>query len=305
MNSITLSPPIRSAAPPEFQLDQLLCGPSRCSIASRSLHWRDYLVEEHSVDAGEREESIASYALLVMWRGARGSGEVKVDGGRFMPHIKHPGFFSLCPAGQRPAARNFTRSHVLVFAIQRSFMETLELEMDRRPTEKMRVRIGFQDPGLRQLMSLLSTEAKSGGVFGRIYADSLAQAVAARLLYFNEGNYVASRCDETPLPRHLLRRVVERMRNLNTDLDLRTLAAETGYSQRHFIRMFRAATGQTPHRFLVQLRLEHATRLLQRRASLIDVAAASGFSSHAHMTQVFRRVLGVTPSEFRKGAVTS
>ena len=90
------------------------------------------------------------------------------------------------------------------------------------------------------------------------------------------------------------------MRDLNADLDLRTLAAETGYSQRHFIRMFRAATGETPHRFVVRLRLECAKSLLrQHRASLIDVAASSGFSSHAHMTQVFRRVMGVTPSEYR------
>jgi AraC family transcriptional regulator len=92
------------------------------------------------------------------------------------------------------------------------------------------------------------------------------------------------------------------MLNTDADLNLGTLAAETGYSQRHFIRMFRAATGQTPHRFLVQLRLEHAKKLLRLdRTSMIDVAASSGFSSHAHMTQVFRRVLGVTPSEFRKG----
>ena len=263
-------------------------------------------MEEHSTDAGEREESVVSYASLIMWRRAKGSGELEADGGRFVPYVKYPGLLTLFPAGQIPAARLFTRSQFLVFAIQRSFMEALELEMDRRPTEEMRVRTGFQDPGLHQLMNLLSAEAEQGGVFGRLYADSLTQAIAARLMYFNEGEYVPSRCDETPLPRHLLRRVIERMRNLNADLDLRTLAAETGYSQRHFIRMFRAATGQTPHRFLVQLRLEHATRLLQQqRASLIDVAAASGFSSHAHMTQVFRRVLGVTPSEFRKGAVTS
>lgn len=109
-----------------------------------------------------------------------------------------------------------------------------------------------------------------------------------------------SRSETSPLPGYLLQRVIERMQDVHADLDLRTLAAETGYSERHFIRMFRATTGQTPHRFLVQLRLERATRLLQqRRASLIDVAASCGFSSHAHMTQVFRRVLGVTPSEYR------
>jgi len=91
------------------------------------------------------------------------------------------------------------------------------------------------------------------------------------------------------------------MREPGADLDLASLASETGYSQRHFIRMFRAATGQTPHRFVIQLRVDRARQLIEEsRSSLIDVAAASGFSSHAHMTQVFRSVLGITPREYRK-----
>jgi AraC family transcriptional regulator len=295
---------IGSEALPNIELDQPLHGPFLRSVTTRG-RWTDYLVQELDVDIGEHEESVSSYTLLIMWLRAQGNGELKVDGGHFMPYTKYPGFLSLFPAGSIPAARTFARSQLLVFAIRRSFIEALEIEMDRRPTEEMRIQTGFQDAELRQLMSLVSAEAESGGTFGRLYADSLAQAIAARLLYFNEKDRGPSRRETSPLPGYLLQRVIERMRNLNADLDLRTLAAETGYSQRHFIRMFRAATGQTPHQFLVQLRLGHAKKLLlQHRASLIDVAADSGFSSHAHMTQVFRRVLGVTPSEFRRGALT-
>jgi len=301
MNRNTLSIPIRNEAPQDFGLIELLREVSVCCVSSRNLHWPDYLVEEHSVDIGEGDGCSTSYNSLVMWRHARGCGELKIDG-RFRPYTKYPGFLTLFPAGQMPAFRVFTRSQFVVFAIRRSYLEALELEMDRRPTEEMRVRTGFQDPGLRQLMILLSVEVEQGGAFGRLYADSLAQAAVTRLMYFNEKERDPSRYKTAPLPRYLLQRVIERMRNLDIDLDLRTLAAETGYSQRHFIRMFRAATGLPPHRFLVQLRLDHAKKLLrQHRTSLIDVAAASGFSSHAHMTQVFRRELGITPSEFRNG----
>jgi AraC family transcriptional regulator len=237
---------------------------------------------------------------LFMWRHARGSGERQVDGGRFVPYVKYPGLLTAFPAGQFPITRTFSRSQVLMFAVRRSFVETLTIEMDRKPAEEMRVTTGFQDPGLRQLMNLLSAESESGGIFGRLYADSLAQAIATRLLYLNEKEHALSRRETSPLPRHLLERVVERMRDLDAELDLPTLAAETGYSQRHFIRMFQAATGQSPHRFLVELRLERAKKLLQQnRTSLIDVAAACGFSSHAHMSNVFRKVLGVTPKEYR------
>jgi AraC-like DNA-binding protein len=65
------------------------------------------------------------------------------------------------------------------------------------------------------------------------------------------------------------------------DLNLGTLAAESGYSRAHFLRMFRAATGRTPHQYLVDLRLEEAQRRMRvSSTALIDIAAACGFSSH-------------------------
>jgi AraC family transcriptional regulator len=290
-----------SAAQPDIELDQLFSGPSLCRATSRGLRWIDFLLEEHTVGAGEQNESNPPYATLFMWRCAAGTGELKADSGRLKPYALSPGSLGLFPADLLPAVRTFTRSQFVVFAIRRTFLENLKIERDRMPAEEIRALTGFQDSELHQLMTLLFAEVNRGGIFGRLYADSLAQAIAARLLYFNERDRESSRCEASPLPRRILQRVIERMQDLDAGLNLRTLAAETGYSQRHFIRMFRAATGQTPHRFVVQLRLEHAKRLLrQHRASLIDVAAEAGFSSHAHMTQVFRRVLGVTPSEFRK-----
>ena len=91
------------------------------------------------------------------------------------------------------------------------------------------------------------------------------------------------------------------MNNLDVDLDLQSLANETGYSRTHFLRMFRAATGQTPHRYILELRLTRAKNLLrERRTSLIDIAALCGFSSQAHMATAFRQLLGITPSEYRR-----
>jgi len=103
-----------------------------------------------------------------------------------------------------------------------------------------------------------------------------------------------------PLPR--LRRVVERMEaDLNAQLDLQTLAIEGGYSRNHFLRMFREATGYTPHQYLLNLRVKRTQTLMKNKSMrLIDVALASGFSSHAHLSRVFKRVIGETPSEYRR-----
>ena len=65
--------------------------------------------------------------------------------------------------------------------------------------------------------------------------------------------------------------------------------------------MFRAATGLTPHQYLLRVRVKQAQALLKDRSKrLIDVALACGFSSDAHFSRIFRQVVGATPSEYRR-----
>jgi AraC family transcriptional regulator len=109
-----------------------------------------------------------------------------------------------------------------------------------------------------------------------------------------------SRCGK--LQKRLLQRVLDRMKaDLAADLDLSTLAAESGYSRSHFLRTFRAVMGCSPHQCLTNLRVEQAkTKLRENSISLIDIALDCGFSSHAHFSNTFRQMVGVTPSEYRR-----
>jgi AraC family transcriptional regulator len=104
------------------------------------------------------------------------------------------------------------------------------------------------------------------------------------------------------LPKALLNRVIEYIEaNLDREIALAALAQTAGYSRSHFLRMFRTATGHTPHHYVLQLRLKRAQEFMRLgRMSLIDIAAHSGFSSRDHMSRIFRQLLGVTPSEYRR-----
>ena len=104
------------------------------------------------------------------------------------------------------------------------------------------------------------------------------------------------------LRNRMLQRVLDRMKaDLATDLDLSTLAVESGYSRSHFLRTFRAAMGCSPHQCLTRLRVEQAQTMLRETSiSLIDIALDCGFSSHAHFSNTFRQLVGVTPSEYRR-----
>lgn len=78
------------------------------------------------------------------------------------------------------------------------------------------------------------------------------------------------------------------------------LAAEAGLSKFHFLRVFAKATGQTPHAYLVNLRVNRARDLLATGTRPAEAAVAAGFADQSHLTRVFKRIVGVTPGHYAR-----
>ncbi len=284
----------------DTHFDALLRGPSSRPVSSQGLNWEGFVIERHSVEPDERPESISEGYILGLWCNTV-IGEHPNGRGGHIPYTKHPGTITFAPPGIVPAVRQRNRFEIILCALEPAFVSCVEDELNQPPTTRLPYQTGFHDATLRQLMRLLETEASQGGPSGRLYADHLAHALVMRFLLHGRTRRGNTSPVASPLPRHLLQRVLERMHDLVADLDLQTLAAESGYSRSHFLRMFEAATGLTPHRYLLQLRLERAQQLMRKGStSLIDIAALCGFSSHAHMSRVFRQLLGATPSQYRR-----
>lgn len=87
--------------------------------------------------------------------------------------------------------------------------------------------------------------------------------------------------------------------NLAEKVTLDDLAAVSGLSACHLLRVFRAETGLTPHQWQTQLRINHAKQLLAGGAPIADVAFAAGFTDQSHFTRTFRAVTGATPRLYR------
>jgi AraC-like DNA-binding protein len=86
--------------------------------------------------------------------------------------------------------------------------------------------------------------------------------------------------------------------NRPTTLD--EAARTTGLSRRRFTALFRTITGQSWHKYLVGLRLNHARHLLSQTDKIIlSVAFESGFEDLSHFNHIFRQVVGCSPSAFR------
>jgi AraC family transcriptional regulator len=82
------------------------------------------------------------------------------------------------------------------------------------------------------------------------------------------------------------------------------MAAAAHLSAYHFARQFKAATGLPPHQYVILRRVEQARQLLQGGTdlSLAEVAAGAGFSDQSQFSRHFKRLVGVTPGQFRTPA---
>jgi AraC family transcriptional regulator len=92
--------------------------------------------------------------------------------------------------------------------------------------------------------------------------------------------------------------------HLDAGLSLEQLAAAAHLSVYHFARQFKAAIGLPPHQYVINRRVERARQLLQAGTdlSLAEVAAGAGFSDQSQLTHHFKRLVGVTPGQFRTPA---
>ena len=83
-------------------------------------------------------------------------------------------------------------------------------------------------------------------------------------------------------------------------LSLEELSKRAEMNAYRFIRKFQRSFGLTPHAFLLNLRIEQASRLLKEGRVVADVAAECGLCDQSHLVRTFRLYVGMTPNAYRK-----
>ena len=161
--------------------------------------------------------------------------------------------------------------------------------------------IHIRDAQIERIGWMMQAEDQDAHPGGRLFADSLATALAARLLSLQSRPAAKP---ERALPAWRLRRVVEYIEaHLDADLRLAELADVAGFSPSHFKAMFKQATGMPVHRFVLERRVERARdRLLKGNASVTEVALETGFAHASHLARCMRRLLGTSPSQIAAAA---
>ncbi|WP_409467511.1 helix-turn-helix domain-containing protein [Streptomyces sp. HC307] len=162
--------------------------------------------------------------------------------------------------------------------------------------------LGVTDPLAEQLMTALDGVVRRWEPSARTYVDHLTGMLAAQLARRHASRPAGPSPARSGLSDRQLAAVRDLMRErLAEPLPITDLAAAASLSSSQFTRQFRASTGQSPHQYLLGLRLEHACRLLRTGSAPIgQVAIACGFSHQEHLTRVMRARLDTTPAVVRR-----
>ena len=159
-------------------------------------------------------------------------------------------------------------------------------------------------PHLRAAMLAVDAELTAGGSGGPLAAESLANVLAVHLIRHVMAPRQPARRRDGTLPRVKLRAVVEYVEeHLDPGPTLEQMAAIARLSPNYFVSQFRRATGLPPHQYVIARRVERAKQILQTGSdfSLAEVAAHAGFSDQSQFSHHFKRTVGVTPGQFRRG----
>jgi AraC family transcriptional regulator len=90
--------------------------------------------------------------------------------------------------------------------------------------------------------------------------------------------------------------------HLAEDVSIGVLADLVRLSPYHFVRSFKRAVGEPPHRYWMGRRIERAKALLANpNSSITEIAFDVGFSGTSAFRAAFHRIAGQTPTEFRRG----
>lgn len=212
------------------------------------------------------------------------------------------GSFHMSAPGQQLRARFESPCDILHLHLSEAFVRRMAVAADSlhlmaAPTP---VRV-TQDSVIEQLArALLAADDKT---CGREYAERVAAPIVTRYFHLlSQAHLNSNEPRRIALPRWRLQRVHDYVNaNLGNSVTLSDMAAAAGLSPMHFAAQFRVATGQRPHDYLLQCRIDRAKTLLATsNRTLIDVTLEVGFCTQAHFTTVFKRFTGTTPNLWRR-----
>jgi len=208
------------------------------------------------------------------------------------------GLMGLCPPRSEYWIGTCDMTHITMTISDEALMAAAG---DAGSRIELRLERELVDPRLRALAMAVDVERIAGFPSGRLFLDSIEQALARALVVGYAVSDYSVRVYRGGLSPARLRKIKELLQEkMEEDLSLEEMARTVGLSAAHFSLVFRNTTGQTPHQCVLWYRVQRAKEMLRSaEMRVLDVAIACGFKTQQHFARVFRQMCGASPTEYR------
>ena len=217
-----------------------------------------------------------------------------------------PGSVVVMPAGSSVLWRQQGRIDLLFIYLEPSILARVAADSFGDPNRaSVPPFYCLSAPELCSTMLTVDAELRAHSSAGPLLAESLAAVLCVNLIRcISSTHEVPAPAEGVVSPRKLHKVFEYILENLESSLTLEQMAAVADLDPYSFARKFKAATGLPPHQYVIARRVERARRLLRagHDLDLAEVAHHSGFSSQSKLSFYFKRIVGVTPRQFRTSA---
>lgn len=270
--------------------------PCSSVASSHPIAWSGLIVEHHRQPAWETPEHCLIQHVISINIGSVSKIE-RVVNGRLQQERFLNGNVGIYPARVSETLRWDKDAEFILLSLDPDLLNRTASESFDKDSVELVAHLSTRDPLIQGMGLALKVELESGGFGGRLYVESMANALSMHLLRHYWVWKQPVRNYTNGLPKFKLHQATDYINdNLEQDLTLAEIAAVVQISPFHFARMFKQSTGVAPHQYVVQCRVERAKQLLlQGKMAIADIAVEVGFANQSHLNRHFKRLVGVTP----------
>lgn len=258
-------------------------------------------VEHHQQPANRESECCLPHYLLSIHLGQPIQLERTIDGRHSSDQLTEGDIMITPPSMHRQLFWD-TEAEFLLLRLEPKLFTCAVYESVDANHAQIAPQLKICDPLIQQIGLALKAELEIDGLSDRLYAESMANALAVHLLRHYSTRRREIRSYSGHLPSDKLQQALDYIHaHLVEDLSLESIATELGMSQYYFARLFKQSTGYSPYQYVIKHRIERAQELMmQEQQSIANIALQVGFASQSQFGRHFKRLTGVTPKQFFK-----
>ena len=271
-------------------------------LSSQSIGWKGLFFQEFHHPGHEIAEYVMPHHMILVGRAQHLAQENRLNGQFYRRDGTTNCDALIVPAGVTNATVWIETAEFSIMTLCPQFVREIAHESIDPDRVELIPQFEAHDLLIRQIGLSLKSDLEAGCPTGKLFGESAAIMLAARLLQQHSVRVPKQICDDRGLSSYSLRMVLAHIQtHLTQELSIVDLAQIAGMSPYYFLRMFKRSMQLTPRQYIIQQRIERAKDLLKSpELSIAEVSLRCGFSNQSHFTNVFHRVTNTTPRAYRR-----